>query len=156
MTVILDNIRSIHNVGSVFRTADAADVEKIYLCGITPTPLDEFKRPRQQFTKVSLGAESTIKWEKCAQIYRVLDKLKKQGYKIYVVEQAENSVPYYKTKLRANEKIALVFGHELKGVSKAALERADKILEIPMAGKKESLNVSIAFAIVAFHLKYAK
>ena len=154
MVIVLDNIRSIQNVGTIFRTADAINVEKIYLCGITPSPLDEFGRKRQQLVKISLGAENSIKWEKCKQTYRVLDDLKKQGYRIYVVEQAKNSIPYFKVKISNKKKIVLVLGHELGGVSKSTLKRADKILEIPMAGSKQSLNVAIAGAIVMFHLEY--
>ena len=154
MVIVLDNIRSIQNVGTIFRTADAINVEKIYLCGITPSPLDEFGRKRQQLVKISLGAENSIKWGKCKQTYCVLDDLKKQGYRIYVVEQAKNSIPYFEVKISNKKKIVLVLGHELGGVSKSTLKRADKILEIPMAGSKQSLNVAIAGAIVMFHLEY--
>lgn len=152
MVVVLDNIRSMQNVGTIFRTADALRVQKIYLCGITPTPLDEFGRKRQQMTKISLGAEDTIKWEKHKQTFRLLDELKSKGYKIFVVEQNKNSIPYFKARLPVNKKIALVLGHELRGVASATLKRADKILEIPMKGNKHSLNVAIAFAIVSYHL----
>lgn len=154
MVVVLDNIRSMHNVGSIFRTADAAGIEKIYLCGFTPTPLDEFKKIRPQVAKVALGAEKNIPWEKCAQTFRMLDTLKKEGYQIIAVEQHPRSVPYHKVKFTKPEaqKTALVFGHERNGLSDAVLKRADKIIEIPMQGKKESLNVSVAFGIVVFSL----
>ncbi|MEX2145309.1 MAG: RNA methyltransferase [Candidatus Spechtbacterales bacterium] len=156
MIVVLDNIRSMHNVGSIFRTADAAGIEKIYLCGITPSPLNEFKKPRQQITKVSLGAENSVKWEKYPASFKVLDILKKRGYKIFAVEQHKNSIPYYKVKLarKQKDKTVLILGHEIKGLSPAVLKRADKVLEIPMAGQKESLNVSVAFGIVVYGLIY--
>ena len=157
MIVVLDNIRSMHNVGSIFRTADAAGIEKIYLCGLTPSPLNEFKKIRPQIAKVALGAENNIPWEKRSKTYAVLDNLKKEGYKIFAVEQHPNSVPYYTVKVSEVEvkNTVLVFGHERSGLSKAVLKRADKILEIPMQGKKESLNVSVAFGVVLFSLTYS-
>jgi len=158
MIVILYNIRSLHNVGSIFRTADAAGVEKIYLCGITPAPIDEFGRPRLQLTKVSLGAEKYVKWEKVKSATRLIDKLKKENYKIFAIEQNKKSIPYYKVKISSNRlrlrpRVALVLGNEVKGLPLSILKRADKILEIPMYGKKESLNVAVAFGIVVFHLR---
>ena len=145
-------------MGSIFRTADAVGVEKIYLCGITPKPVDEFGRPREQLTKVSLGAEKYIKWEYCKSTTRLIDKLKSDGYEIFSVEQSKKSVPYYKipkSKILSaswRTKLCLVLGNEVKGLPKSILNRSDKILEIPMKGKKESLNVSVAFGIVAFHI----
>lgn len=155
MIAVLHNIRSMHNVGSIFRTADAAGIEKIYLCGFTPSPLNEFKKYRPQISKVALGAEKTIPWEKHAKTHVLLDKLKKEGYQILAVEQAPGSVIYNKVTLskKEAEKTAVVFGHEIKGISDAVLKRADKILEIPMRGEKESLNVSVAFGIVVFSLR---
>ncbi len=155
MVAILHNIRSLHNVGSIFRTADAAGVEKIYLCGITPTPLDKFGTVRQQVAKVSLGAEKSVPWERAASTSRVIDRLKKEGYKIFAVEQSKKSIPYHKATIPGNSRVALVVGHEVRGLSPAILKKADKILEIPMAGKKESLNVAVAFGIVVFHLLHA-
>lgn len=153
MIVLLHNIRSLHNAGSIFRTADAVGVEKIYLCGITPTPLDEFNRPRMQLTKVSLGAEKTVPWQKVSQIGRLIDRLKKDGYKIFVLEITKKSIPYQLLKLNFHRlKIALVVGNEVKGLPKFILKKADKILSIPMRGKKESLNVAVAFGVVAYHL----
>ena len=158
MIAILDNIRSLHNVGSIFRTADAAGIEKIYLCGITPEPVDRFGRFRPQFVKVSLGAERSVKWDaspgSALATLKLLEKLKKEGYKIFAVEQDKKAIPYYTLNPipHALNKVALVFGNEVKGLSKAILKKADKILEIPMRGKKESLNVSVAFGIIAFHL----
>lgn len=156
MIVILDNIRSIQNVGSIFRTADAAGIAKIYLCGIAPEPLDSFGRPRQQFVKVSLGAEKTVAWEKAKATGKLIDRLKKEGYKIWAVEQSRKSVFYYALRPTNYElkRIALVFGNEVRGISSAILKKCDKILEIPMRGKKESLNVAVAFGIVVFYLIY--
>ena len=153
MIIVLHNIRSLHNVGSIFRTADAAGVEKIYLCGITPGPYDIFDRPREQLTKVSLGAEKYVKWEHFKSTTKLTDKLKSDGYEILAIEQSKKAIPYYKLQTKNHkQKLALVVGNEIKGLSPAILKRADKILEIPMRGKKESLNVAVAFGIVAFGL----
>ncbi len=160
MIVILHNIRSIFNVGSIFRTADAAGIEKIYLCGITPSPLDKFDRPCQALIKVSLGAEKYIEWERRKSASHLIDELKKQGYKIFCVEQNKKSIPYYKANLWPSDnlkksdvhKLVLIFGNEVKGLPPSILNRAERILEIPMKGKKESLNVAVAFGIVVFSL----
>ena len=172
MIVILHNIRSLHNVGSIFRTADAAGIEKIYLCGITPAPIDVFGKPRQQLTKVSLGAEKYVEWERVKSTTKLIDKLRRDGYKIpksakggpgwrrqsrlaiFAIEQSKKSIPYYKIPKSyiLNSKFCLIFGNEINGLPLSILKRADKILEIPMKGKKESLNVAVAFGIIAFHL----
>lgn len=153
MIVILHNIRSLYNVGSIFRTADAAGCEKIYLCGITPSPVDVFGKPRPQMTKVSLAAEKYVKWEKVKAKGKLISDLKKSGYKIFAIEQNKKSMPYYKLKIKnLKQKTALILGNEIKGLSASILKQADKILEIPMRGKKESLNVAVAFGIVVFHL----
>ncbi|OGE14489.1 hypothetical protein A2111_00175 [Candidatus Daviesbacteria bacterium GWA1_38_6] len=167
MVVVLYNIRSVFNVGSIFRTTDGAGIEKIYLCGVTPTPLDKFGLVRSDFTKVSLGAEKSVEWEQKHSTVKLLDRLKKEGYLILAVEQDPKSVPYYEIRLprpsislrarndgREADKICLVMGSEVNGLPKSILDKADKILEIPMKGKKESLNVAIAFGIVAYHLMY--
>ncbi|TSC82906.1 MAG: tRNA/rRNA methyltransferase SpoU [Parcubacteria group bacterium Gr01-1014_19] len=153
MVAILHSVRSLHNVGSIFRTADAAGIEKLYLCGITPTPFDRFGAVRQQVGKVSLGAEKTVPWEKIASTTRLIDKLKKEGYKIFALEQSTKSIPYNKVgALTRQSRVALVVGHEVKGLPAAILKKADRILEIPMVGEKESLNVAVAFGIMAFRL----
>ncbi len=146
-------------MGSIFRTADAAGIEKIYLCGITPAPLDVFGRPRPQLTKVSLGAEKYVKWEKTKSATRLIDKLKNPpvggGYKIFAIEQSKKSIPYYKLETKNLKlKTALILGNEIKGLPASILKRADKILEIPMRGSEESLNVSVAFGIAVFGLLY--
>ncbi len=148
---ILHNIRSLHNVGSIFRTADGAGIKKIYLCGITPAPVDRFGKPVAQLVKTSLGAEKFVEWQKVSSTLRLSKKLKVDGYKIIAVEQNKKSIPYSKFSVQRN-KICLVVGNEVKGLPPSVLKLADKILEIPMLGHKESLNVSVAFGIVAYHL----
>jgi len=161
LIVILHNVRSLHNVGSIFRTADAAGVEKIYLCGITPAPVDRFGKIRPQFAKVSLGAEKFVKWDastRSAQgIAKLIEKLKKDNYKIFAVEQDKNSIPYYKiSRFQIQDsRFCLILGNEIRGLPKSILNRADKVLEIPMRGKKESLNVAVAFGIIVFRFRHA-
>lgn len=154
MFVILHNIRSLYNVGSIFRTADAVGAERIYLTGITPAPLDEFGKPRPQLTKVSLGAEKTVAWEKVHSATRLIDQLKKTGYKIFAVEQSEDSISYYELNAKRYTLTVLILGNEVRGLPPAILKKCDKILEIPMRGRKESLNVGVAFGIVAAHILY--
>lgn len=156
MIAVLDNIRSLYNVGSIFRTSDAVGIEKLYLCGITPTPLDKLGRVRPSFLKVDLGAHDNVSWEWKQSTWRTLDVLKSDGYKIVAIEQDKRSKPYnsLSPKNYPLEKIALVVGHEVRGLQSPVLKRADAILEIPMSGIKESLNVSVAFGIVAYALRY--
>ena len=157
---VLHNIRSVHNVSSIFRTADAAGVSKIYLTGITPGPLDRLGHPRKDFVKVSLGAERSVPWDESYCLPRALPKLlevlRDQGYLVCAIEQSPRSIPYYKvaSSLKKQQKIALIMGNEVKGLPPSILRAADKILEIPMYGKKESLNVSVALGIVVFCLRY--
>ncbi len=147
---ILDNIRSVHNVGSIFRTADALGVEKLYLCGTTPTPLDRFGRARKDLAKVALGAEASVAWEYREDTKDAVIALKKEGFQIIAIEQNKNSknISEIKPKLA----IALIVGNEVGGISNAVLSLCDIIGEIPMAGKKESLNVSVAFGIAAHQI----
>ncbi|MDO8584811.1 MAG: RNA methyltransferase [bacterium] len=156
MIAILYNIRSLFNVGSIFRTADAAGIEKLYLCGITPTPFDVFDRPRPEIAKVALGAEKTVPWEHARSTAKVIELLRRDGYKIVALEQSKKSVPYYTLRAtrHALRKVALIVGHEVKGVAPAILKRCDAVIEIPMYGKKESLNVGVAFGVVAFGLRH--
>ena len=150
-TLILHNIRSVHNVGSIFRTADAAGVSKIILSGYTPLPIDRFKRPRTDFAKVSLGAELTIYWEHTETFAEAIDTVKKNGYTVVAIEQDESSTPLFEYKT-ASQKIALVLGNEVDGVLKDELALCDAIVEIPMRGQKESLNVSVSAGIAMFVL----
>lgn len=154
--VALHNVRSVHNVGSIFRTADAAGISKIYCCGITPTPLDRLKNIRSDFAKVALGAERSVPWEAAKDIVPLIKKLKKEDWKIYAVEQAKKSMPYFKVAAAEirNAKICIVMGNEVAGLPTPILKLADHILEIPMFGKKESLNVAVAFGIIAFNLRF--
>jgi len=154
MIVILDNIRSSHNVGSIFRTADAVGVEKIYLCGVTPAPSDKFGRAVSDIAKVALGAEKNIPWEQADSTATAVRKLKKKGYSIVAVEQADNSVDYRSVKIPKGAPVAVVLGSETEGVSRSVLKLADIVMEIPMVGKKESLNVAVAFGIAAYALVF--
>ena len=161
IALVLHDVRSVHNVGSIFRTADAAGITKIYLGGITPVPLDRFKKVRPDFAKVSLGSERSVAWESVngrGAAVSVIGKLKKEGYKIFAVEQSKKSLPYYTAEVlactRRSKKIALVLGNEVEGLPLSILKMMDMAIEIPMAGKKESLNVAVAFGIVAFRLRY--
>lgn len=156
LAVIAHDIRSVHNVGSIFRTGDAAGVKKIFLCGITPAPLDRFKHVRADFAKVALGAERHIAWEPAASAGEVVARLKKEGWQVFALEQSAHAVPYYAAahELRSDARVAIILGNEVKGLSSSILGAADRILEIPMLGKKESLNVAVAFGIVAFGLRF--
>lgn len=156
ITVLLDNIRSQHNVGSIFRTADAAGCEKIFLCGITPDPIDRFGRPNTKLTKVSLGAENTVTWEHKVRTGTLLKKLKKDGYHIVALEcRTGRSIPLKQFKPHKKEKYVLVLGSETEGISPALLQYADTVVEIPMCGQKESLNVAVAFGIMVYHFVLA-
>lgn len=148
--VVLDNIRSVHNVGSIFRTSDALGVSKIYLCGCTPIPTDRFGRARRDLTKVALGAEKTVIWEYYKDIFSLISRLKKEKFQIIAVEQDKKSEDCRKIKVKS--KIALILGNEVDGLSKDVLDKVDKTAEIPMFGKKESLNVSVSFGIAGFCL----
>jgi tRNA G18 (ribose-2'-O)-methylase SpoU len=148
--LILEDIRSTHNVGSFFRTADAAGVTHIYLVGCTPTPIDKFNRKRSDIAKTALGAEDTIPWTYIKTITPLIKKLQKSGVSVVALEQSPESIDYKKVK--AKGAIALIVGNEVTGVSKKALTYADVIAEIPMKGNKESLNVSVAGGIALFRL----
>ena len=144
--LVLNNIRSRFNVGAIFRTADAAGVEKIYLCGITPVP------PHPKIDKVSLGAEKNIPFEKKHSTSRVIDALKKEGFQIIALEQYKKSANY--TEFLNTNTIALVVGNEVKGISPNILKKCHQVICIPMKGKKESLNVSVALGISLFEIIY--
>ena len=148
--VILDNIRSVYNVGSIFRTADALGIDTIYLCGTTPTPTDRFGRARKDLAKVALGAEKDIIWEYYSDTKKIMKKLQKEKFQILVVEQDKKSVNFKKVKIKYP--VAIVMGNEVEGIEKDILKLSDVILEIPMMGNKESLNVSVAFGIVGYQI----
>ncbi len=146
--VIFHNVRSVHNVGSLFRTADAAGVHKVYLTGYTPAPIDRFGREVVALHKTALGAEKTVPWEK-VEIKDVLDSLKDEGYAIVGVEQTPESKTY--TSFSPSGKTAFVFGSEVEGLSREVLGMCDTVIDIPMHGEKESLNVSVTAGIILFH-----
>ena len=148
--VILHNIRSVENVGAMFRTADAAGINKIYLTGYTPCPLDRFGRKRRDLAKSALGAEEFVKWKQKKNIFLLLAKLKREKYFIIAIEQDEDSIDYKKVKLR--RKNVFIVGTEVAGIPKNILKNCDIIAEIPMRGKKESLNVSVALGIALFRI----
>lgn len=153
MIVVLDNIRSVFNVASIFRTCDALGIEKIMLCGVTPAPFDRFGREVERFTKVSLGAEKAVVWEKKENTLETLSMLRKEGFTLIAVECDEKSVYYYKAAIPKNiGKLVLIMGSETKGLSQDILSQSDILIEIPQKGIKESLNVAIALAIVASHI----
>jgi 23S rRNA (guanosine2251-2'-O)-methyltransferase len=150
LAIILLDIRSVQNTASLFRTADCAGVSKIYLVGTTPTPIDRFKRERKDFTKISLGAEKTVPYEYVSSIETLLEKLKEEKYEIVALEQSPNSIDYKNYSLKG--KAALILGTEVSGVPKEVLEKCNTVLEIPMRGEKESLNVSVAGAVAIFRI----
>jgi len=148
--LILPNIRSALNVGAIFRTADAVGINKIYLTGYTPRPTDKFGRIQKDIAKSALGAETWIPWEYEESLIKLISKLKKEKYQIIALEQDEKSIDYRKVK-RA-EKVAIILGEEVNGIDKKILKKCDVIAEIPMHGKKESLNVSVACGVALFRI----
>ena len=150
--LILHNIRSVENVGAMFRTADAAGIDKIYLTGYTPAPLDRFGRKRKDLTKSALGAEKFVAWEYKKSIFPLLAKLKSEKYFIIAIEQDKKSVDYKTLRLRSGRGNVFIVGTEVTGIPKNILKKCDIIAEIPMRGKKESLNVSVATGIALFRI----
>ncbi len=169
--LILDNIRSVHNVGSIFRTADTLGISKIYCLGTAPVPVDRFGLKRKDFAKVSLGAEKSVAWEHVEDsgvssdnknVNRLMATLKKEGFKIIALEQSPRSVDYKKVKIGVSkkrggvsterERVAIILGNEVEGVSQKLLKLSDLIAEIPLVGKKESLNVSVSAGIFLYRL----
>lgn len=150
IAVLLHDIRSTHNVGSVFRTSDSLGVNKIYLSGYTPTPVDKFGRARKDISKVALGAEKTLAWEFVDSGEKLIKKLKKEGWQIVCVEQSKNSVDYKKVKI--NYPVLFIVGNEVSGIEEKILKLCDVVAEIPMMGDKESLNVSVAFGVALFRM----
>lgn len=148
--LILPDIRSAQNVGAIFRTAEAVGISKIYLTGYTPCPVDKFNRIRKDISKSALGAELIVPWEYKKSLSVLLTKLKKENYKIIAIEQDKNSVDY--KKVRLSHKNAFIVGTEVSGLPKSILKKCDIIAEIPMKGKKESLNVSVATGVALFRI----
>jgi 23S rRNA (guanosine2251-2'-O)-methyltransferase len=141
---VLDNVRSQHNIGSIFRTSDAFRIEELYLCGITATP------PNREINKSALGATESVKWQYFTETSEAIDSLKRSGYKIVAIEQAEGSIPLEDFIPEVTDKIALVFGNEVYGVSDEIMEKVDICVEIPQFGTKHSFNVSVTAAIVLY------
>jgi 23S rRNA (guanosine2251-2'-O)-methyltransferase len=144
--LILDNIRSLHNVGSAFRTADAFRIEKIFLCGVTGTP------PNREIEKTALGATETVNWVRFSSTSEAVARARQEGYKILAVEQAENSVMLDEVGPLGKEKMAFVFGNEVYGVEQEIVSGADAVVEIPQLGTKHSLNVSVSVGIVLWEI----
>ena len=147
LVLVLDNVRSMNNVGSAFRTADAFALEKLYLCGITATP------PHREIQKTSLGAEQAVAWEHAESTANLCKKLQEEGYKVLAVEQAEGSTMLHQFSPAKNEKYALVFGNEVFGVEEEVMKIVDGCLEIPQFGTKHSLNISVSIGVVVWQLK---
>lgn len=149
--LILHNIRSVLNVGAIFRTADCAGIQKIFLTGYTPQPVDRFGRERSDFHKASLGAEKFIEWEYSKNISSVLKNLKKEdGVQLVAIEQDKRAQDYKHYKPKGNT--AFILGNEVRGLSKQILDKCDAVVEIPLRGKKESLNVSVTAGIALFRI----
>ena len=146
LVVVLDNVRSLYNVGSVFRTADAYRVERIVLCGITATP------PNAEIHKTALGAEFSVEWEHCADTAEAVEMLKGEGYHVYAVEQAEGSVMLGDFRTEEEERYAVVLGNEVKGVRQDVVDACEGCIELPQYGTKHSLNVSVTAGIVMWEL----
>ena len=147
--VILEDIRSAYNVGAIFRTADGSGVAKVFLTGYTPEPIDRFGRQQPEIKKTSLGASETMPWEKVESLSEFIIQLKSEEVTVIAVEQVEGSVML--ADFVEPEKVAYILGNEVDGVSKEACALADKIVELPMLGNKESLNVSVTAGIVMYH-----
>lgn len=146
LIIIADNVRSMHNVGSIFRTSDAFLVEKIYLCGITPTP------PHREIQKTALGATESVDWQYAENTLDVINQLKKEGWTILVLEQTTNSVMLDELKLEKGEKIAIVLGNEVDGVNQEVINLCHKAVEIPQFGTKHSFNVSVSCGIMLWQV----
>ena len=145
LTVVLDNVRSEMNVGSILRTADGFAVERVVLCGISPTP------PRPEIHKTALGAEDSVEWVYSASASAAVERLKAEGYEVFAVEQAHGSVPLEQFAPQSDRRYAVVLGHEVRGVAQEVVDASDGCLEIPQRGTKHSLNVACAAAVVMWH-----
>ena len=160
IAILLHNIRSAHNVGSIFRTAESVGASKIYLSGYTPAPTDRFGRVEKKIEKTALGAEKMLLWEQKTSPYGIIAKLKREGWAIVGVEQDKRAIDYRKFSAgggsssggKLKKPTLLIFGNEVRGISPALRAKCDTLIEIPMHGKKESLNVSVAVGIILFSL----
>lgn len=150
LCLILHNLRSAQNVGALFRVADAVGVKKIYLTGYTPAPIDRFGRVSRAVVKTALGAEKYVEWEACKKLKNLLDKLIASSFQLLALEQSKRSVDYRKVKIKGPT--AIIVGNEVRGLNPAILKKCDLIAEIPMRGRKESLNVAVASGIFLFQI----
>lgn len=150
LSLILHDIRSAHNVGSMFRTADAAGVSRVYLSGVTPAPIDRFGRPRSDIAKTALGAQQTIAWERHNSTISLMQGLRAQGTALVALEQTPGAIDY--RQYEPIESTALLIGSEVDGLPQDVLAHCDAVIEIPMRGKKESLNAAVAAGIALFRL----
>ena len=150
LVVVLDDVRSMHNVGSVFRTGDAFRIEAVYLCGITSTP------PMTEIHKTALGAEDSVSWKYFPTAMEALQELKTNGYEIYSVEQAHGSTMLQDFQPNTNQKYAVILGNEVKGVHQEVIDASDGCLEIPQFGTKHSMNVSVTAGIIIWHFAQTK
>ncbi len=146
LIVVMDNVRSLHNVGSVFRTADAFLVEAVYLCGITSTP------PHAEIHKTALGAENTVEWKYFEDTHKAIEQLKTAGYTVFAIEQAVGSTMLSDLKLDNTKKYAVIFGNEVKGVQQSVVDACHGCIEIPQFGTKHSLNVSVTGGIIIWEM----
>jgi 23S rRNA (guanosine2251-2'-O)-methyltransferase len=146
IVVVLDDVRSMHNVGSVFRTCDAFLIESICLCGFTPQP------PHRDIQKTALGATETVSWKHYSSTKEAVENLMNKGYKIYSVEQVHNSIPLHEFKLDKSLRYAFVFGNEINGVDDEIIKLSDGVIEIPQLGSKHSLNISVSTGIVLWEM----
>ena len=146
VVVVLDHVRSCNNVGSIFRTSDALLVQKIYLCGITATP------PDKEIHKTALGSENTVDWEYFGTTEEIIEILRNKGYTIVAIEQVEGSIELQDYVPSPNEKLALIFGNEVKGVQQEVVNLCDKTIEIPQFGTKHSFNISVSAGIVLWEI----
>lgn len=146
VVIVLDNVRSAINVGSVFRTADAFRISKLYLCGITPTP------PHRDIFKSALGATETVQWEYANTTIKIINQLKQDGFYVVAIEQTNTSFQLQQFVTSDNKKVAIVFGHEMEGVNQEVINVCDAVVEIPQQGTKHSLNIAVCAGIVSWEL----
>ena len=150
IVVVLDNVRSLNNVGAFFRTSDAFAVNSIFLCGITAQP------PHREINKTALGATESVDWQHFESTLKALHQLKTEGYKLVAIEQTEQSTSLHNFTRKENEKIAIVFGHEVNGVDQEVINICDEVIEIPQFGTKHSLNVSVSAGVILWELTKVK
>lgn len=146
LILVLDNVRSLNNVGAVFRTADSFLLEAVYLCGITGTP------PHKDIQKTALGATDTVAWKYFSQTTDAVGELKQSNYQVYAIEQAENSIMLNNFKPGTSHKIAFILGNEINGVEQTVIDHCDGVIEIPQSGFKHSLNIAVAAGIVSWEM----